>query len=97
MLPFLSAEDMAAACACIIYLGSDKWIFAGDVLPSFLYMMTPLTLALLDKVSCVLSPSTIHIESIQVVQQSKKIQPCSFTPFQEVIILQEKTSCATVQ
>ena len=74
--------------------------------PSFLHMMTPVdTCTSRLDVTYVLS-AAIHIESTlskkitlkaYKLQNSQKIQPNSFTPFQEIIILSEKLRvCATV-
>jgi hypothetical protein len=52
-----------------------------------LHMMTPLTFVLFQ---CAIFP-TIHIESVELLQEQKKnLQPNLFTTFQEIIILQEK-------
>jgi hypothetical protein len=54
------------------------------------HMMTPLTLALLDWMSCVLFSYYSHWKHRTFTRAQKILQPNSFTPFQKVIILQEK-------
>jgi hypothetical protein len=58
LLPFLSRKDMAAACACKIYLGSYKWMFAHDDTVD------------ICTISVCYFP-TIHIESVELREQKK--------------------------